>query len=290
MYKKLVSIILTLVLTLSLAACNSNKDTKATKATTKVQTEEVKSKGKVVMATTTSTDNTGLLDALKPMFRKETGWDLEWTAVGTGAALKLGQDGEADIVFVHAKDSEEEFVKNGYGVKRVEVMYNDFVIIGPKDGKIKKTTAVKQVFKQINNQKLTFVSRGDDSGTNKKELKIWKSINLKPDSNKSYISTGSGMGDTIAVAVEKNGYCLTDRGTWLTTKDKGKLDIICEKHKDLLNQYGVIAVNPEKFPKVNNKGANEFIEWITSEKTQKFINSYGKEKYGQPLFVANAKK
>jgi tungstate transport system substrate-binding protein len=252
----------------------------------------VSPKGVLMMATTTSTDNTGLLDYLAPLFLQDTGWELQWTAVGTGEALQLGMDGEVDIVLVHAKAKEEAFVKDGYGVERFQVMYNDFVVVGPTGGIIQKTDDIAAVFTQILNDKLIFVSRGDDSGTHTKELGIWKALELDFESNPNYISAGAGMSDTLIMADEKQGYCLSDRGTWLATKqnaDNGiSLEIICEGAKDLLNQYGVIAVNPVKYPEVNNEAANAFIEWICSDKVQALIGEYGVAEYGEPLFTPNA--
>ena len=247
--------------------------------------------GVLMMATTTSTEDTGLLDYLQPLFKEDTGIDLQWTAVGTGEALKLGEDGQVDIVLVHAKASEEEFIANGFGVERFPVMYNDFVIVGPAEP-IAKTDDVAAVFTQINTDQLPFVSRGDDSGTDKKEKKIWKELELDPTTNPNYIESGQGMGATLSMANEKNAYCLTDRGTWLKqsmdSENEYVLDIVCEGGKQLLNQYGVIAVNPEKYPDVNNEAANKFIEWITSEKVQKLIGEYGVDTYGQALFTPNA--
>jgi len=287
--RKLLALLLAAMMLFSLTACGGQEDVKETTKPVSTESTTATYKGKLRMATTTSTDDTGLLDALKPLFLAETGWELEWVAVGTGAAIKLGEDGEADVLLVHAKSSEEAFVTAGYGVKRVEVMYNDFIIVGPKDGKIKKTDKIDSVFKQILTDNLTFVSRGDDSGTHKKELAVWSALNLKPETNKNYVSAGSGMAATITMAIEKGGYCLTDRATWLATQDKGNFDIICEGDANLLNQYGVIAVNPSKYPDTNIDGANAFIKWICSDKTQKFINKYGVDKYGEQLFFSNAK-
>jgi tungstate transport system substrate-binding protein len=203
----------------------------------------------------------------------------------------MGEDGQVDIVLVHAKASEEEFVANGFGVERFPVMYNDFVIVGPKD-KLMETEDVASVFGAINAQELPFVSRGDDSGTDKKEKKIWEALEIDPARNPNYIESGQGMGATLTMANEKEAFCLTDRGTWLKqSKDSETeyvIDIVCEGDPQLLNQYGVIAVNPEKFPEVNNEAANAFIEWITSDEVQKLIGEYGVEEYGQALFTPNA--
>ena len=245
----------------------------------------------LMMATTTSTADTGLLDYLKPIFLEDTGIDLQWTAVGTGEALAMGQNGDVDIVLVHAKASEEEFVASGAGVERFPVMYNDFVVVGPEEeGKYGDDIAA--CFNAIQEGKLTFVSRGDDSGTDKKEKKIWAALEIDPAANPNYIESGQGMGATITMADEKEAYTLTDRGTWLKFKNDADLDIelniVCEGAKDLLNQYGVIAVNPEMFEGLNNEAANVFIEWICSDKVQELIGQYGVEEYGQALFTPNA--
>lgn len=305
MKKKLLAACLAVVMCISLAACSGTaKDGKNEDVQSgDIQKEDsqnednqkndskAEEKGRLMMATTTSTEDTGLLDYLKPLFLEDTGWDLEWNAVGTGEALKLGENGDVDLVLVHAKASEEEFVANGFGVERFPVMYNDFVVIGPKEP-IEKSDDIAGVFKQILDEQLTFVSRGDDSGTDKKEKKIWQALELDPSGNPNYMESGQGMGATITMADEQKAYCLTDRGTWLKQKNdstlKLELNVVCEGSKDLLNQYGVIAVNPEKYPDVNNEGANDFIEWICSEEVQKLIAKYGVEQYGQALFIPNA--
>lgn len=284
--RKLLALLISVVMVLALAACSSGGSEE------EGGEEEVPvASGTVKMATTTSTEDTGLLDYLAPIFKEDTGYELTWTAVGTGEALKLGQDGEVDVVLVHAKASEEEFVANGYGVERFPVMYNDFIIVGPAEP-IAYTNDVPAVFTAINEQQLPFVSRGDDSGTDKKEKKIWAGLEIDTSTNPNYIQSGQGMGATLSMANEKGAYCLTDRGTWLKlskdSEDEYTIGIVCEGGKELLNQYGVIAVNPEKFPEVNNEGANAFIEWITSEKVQGLIAEYGVDQYGQALFVPNA--
>lgn len=307
---RMISFLLVLCMLFSLTACSTSKQEQTSVAaseettvaattvaetqpeTTAPETEaQVEDKGTLLMATTTSTDNTGLLDYLKPIFKKDTGYDLQWTSVGTGAALKMGEDGEVDVVLVHAKAKEEKFVEDGLGVERFQVMYNDFVIVGPKDGPIAKSEDINAVFKQIMDEQLVFVSRGDDSGTHTKEKGIWEKIGITDyESNPNYLSAGAGMGDTINMADEKSGYCLSDRGTWLAKRaDHPTMDIICEKDSNLLNQYGVIAVNPEKYPDANIEGANTFIQWICSPEIQKVIGEFGVAEYGEPLFVPNAK-
>lgn len=279
MKKKLLVILLSLVTVLSMTGCGQKEEA------------AVEDKGVLLMATTTSTEDTGLLDYLAPIFKEDTGWELQWTAVGTGEALKLGEDGEVDVVLVHAKASEEEFVASGAGVERFPVMYNDFVVVGPADP-IAKTDDADATFKTIADQQLAFVSRGDDSGTDKKEKKIWEELGIDPTTNANYIESGQGMGATLTMANEKNAFCMTDRGTWLKQKNDSEneyvIDIVCEGGKSLLNQYGVIAVNPDKFEGINNEGANAFIEWICSDEIQKLIGEYGIEEYGQALFTPNA--
>ena len=253
--------------------------------------EAVEKKGVLMMATTTSTADTGLLDYLAPIFLEDTGWELQWSAVGTGEALKMGENGDVDIVLVHAKASEEEFVANGFGVERFQVMYNDFVVVGPTEP-VAPTEDIEALFKTIQEEQLTFVSRGDDSGTDKKEKGIWKKLEIDPSENPNYLESGQGMGATITMADEKGAYCLTDRGTWLKMKTDAdvelQLDIICEGASDLLNQYGIIAVSPEKYPELNNEAANDMIEWICSEEIQELIGNYGVDQYGEALFTPNA--
>ncbi len=272
------------------AAAPTEEETAAETGEAESEEQEKSAQGVLMMATTTSTDNTGLLDYLQPLFLEETGIDLQWTAVGTGDAIQKGMDGEVDIVLVHSKAKEEEFVASGFGVERFQVMYNDFIIIGPKDGPVAVTDDIESVFKQVKDEELTFVSRGDNSGTHNKETGIWDKLGITDyESNPNYVSAGAGMGDTINMTDEKGGYCLTDRGTWLAKKaDYPDMDIICEGDANLLNQYGVIAVNPEKYPDLNNEAANTFIEWICSPEVQELIGKFGVEEYGEPLFFPNA--
>ena len=260
--KKMLVIFLTLLMIIAFASgCNNtaaNPETTDNAGTSTDNNAPVEEKGVLLMATTTSTDNTGLLDYLAPIFLVDTGWELQWTAVGTGEALALGEAGEVDIVLVHAQAKEEAFVADGYGVERFPIMYNDFVIIGPTDGPIAKTSDINAVFTQIQNEQLTFVSRGDDSGTHTKELGIWKALGIDPTQNPNYISAGAGMSDTIIMADEKLAYSLADRGTWLATKlnadNNIELEIICEGDPSLLNQYGVIAVSDKVNPDTNLEG------------------------------------
>lgn len=249
-----------------------------------------KAVGRLVLATTTSTQDTGLLDELIPIFEKENKAQVKIVAVGTGEALKMGERGDADVLLVHSKKSEDEFVVNGYGVERIPVMYNYFVVIGPSSDPAKiKGSSAADAFEGIASANATFVSRGDDSGTHKKEKGIWESCGVTP-SGSWYIESGQGMGGTIRITNEKKGYTLADRGTFLASKKSIELVVLVGKDPVLLNPYGVIAVNPERFPRVNHQGAQAFIDFLTSPKIQKMIGEFGKEKYGQPLFIPNAGK
>lgn len=244
----------------------------------------------LTLATTTSVNDSGLLDYLRPEFERETGITLKVIAQGTGQAVKTGENGDADVLLIHDKKSEEKFVNDGHGLKRIELMYNYFVIVGQKDdpAEIKKSGLkdASDALKKIMYGKYTFVSRGDDSGTHKKEISLWKKHNLEP-SGDWYVSAGKGMGAVLTMAGEKKAYTLTDKATYLSMKDKLDLDIVLENANDLKNQYTVIAVNPEKHAGINNVAAERFINWITSEKVLKMIGDYGKDKYGQSLFTVN---
>lgn len=242
-------------------------------------------------ASTTSTQNSGLFDYLLPIFEKETGIKVDVVAVGTGAAIEIGKRGDADVVVVHAKELELKAVEDGYFVNRNDVMYNDFVIISPSDDpvNIQGIKSVTGAFRKIAESAYLFVSRGDNSGTNMKELSIWKKINIDPKGKKWYLDVGQGMAKTQRVANEKRAYTLTDRGTWLATKDKDKLDLIIVLEGDplLFNQYGVMAVNPEKHKHVHYKEAMEFVNWLISEDGQQAIASYTDQR-GNKLFIPNA--
>lgn len=240
----------------------------------------------LILATTTSTQDTGLLDFLIPKFEKRYNIKVKTIAVGTGEALAMGQRGDADVLMVHSRKAEDQFVADGFGVNRRDLMYNDFVIIGPETDPagIKGSTDPSAAFKKITQSQATFVSRGDNSGTHKKEQSIWDKAGIKP-SGSWYVSAGQGMGETARITNEKQGYTLIDRGTYLALKKSLKLVILVENAKDLLNPYGVIAVNPAKFPKVHYVEAMLFIGWITSPDVQKMIGEFGKDRYGQAMFV-----
>jgi tungstate transport system substrate-binding protein len=240
--------------------------------------------GTIKMATTTSTDNSGLLDSLLPEVRKQTGIEVQIIATGTGKAIKHGEHGDVDVIFVHAEKAEEKFVKDGFGIKRVPVMYNDFVIIGPdKDpAGVKGSTNAARTLKKIFSSKSSFISRGDDSGTHKKEISLWADAGVKPD-GAWYMSAGQGMGAVLIIANEKQAYTLTDRGTFIAFEDKIKLKIMCEGDPKLFNPYAVIAVNPEKHPHVKKEAVLKFIDFLVSKQGQEMIRGFRKK--GKQLFI-----
>ncbi len=248
---------------------------------------------RIKCASTTSTQNSGLIDYLLPMFEKKTGIKVDVVAVGTGAAIEIGKRGDADVVLVHAKELELKAVEKGWFKDRYDLMYNDFVIIGPTDDplKIKGMKSVLEAFKKIATQdKVPFVSRGDKSGTHTMELGIWKKAGLDPQGQKWYLEVGQGMEKTQRIGNEKRAYTLTDRGTWLATKDKDKLQmvIVLEGNSILFNQYGIMAVNPEKHKQAKYREAKIFIDWLISPEGQKAIGDF-KDKHGNQLFTPNAK-
>jgi len=238
------------------------------------------------LATTTSTDNTGLLQALNPPFERMMNIKVDVIPVGTGKALKLGATGDVDVILVHARSAEDKFVDEGYGINRRDVMYNDFVIIGPESDPagINGMTDAKKVLKKIAEARAAFVSRGDDSGTHKRELMLWEKSGIKPE-GKWYFEAGQGMGVVLNMANEKQAYTLSDRGTYLAYSGKIELKILCEGDPDLINPYGIIAVNPARFPHIKYVYAMAYIGWVTSQKGQKIIREFGEDKFGCPLFI-----
>jgi tungstate transport system substrate-binding protein len=242
-------------------------------------------------ASTTSTQNSGLFEYLLPIFAKKTGIRVDVVAVGTGAAIEIGKRGDCDVVFVHAKEQELKAVAEGYFVNRHDVMYNDFVIIGPLNdpAKIKGIKSAVRAFRKIAEAPFPFVSRGDKSGTNTKELAIWSKAQIEPKGKPWYLEVGQGMEKTQRIANEKRAYTLTDRGTWLATKDLDKLEmgIVLEGDPILFNQYGVMAVNPQRYKHVKYQEAMKFINWLISEEGQRTIGAY-KDKHGNTLFIPDA--
>ncbi len=250
------------------------------------------SAAEIICASTTSTENSGLFDYILPMFQKNTGVKVKVVARGTGAAIEMGKRGDADVVFVHAKEQELKAVQEGFFVNRHDVMYNDFVIIAPPQdpAKIRGLKSATEAFRKIAGSGSLFVSRGDKSGTNTKELEIWKKAGIEPKGAKWYLEVGQGMEKTQRIASEKRAYTLTDRGTWLATKDKDRLEmtIVLEGDPILFNQYGVMAVNPEKYKHVKYNEAMEFVNWLISSEGQRAVASF-KDKLGNQLFYPNAK-
>ena len=246
----------------------------------------------IILATTTSTQDSGLLDVLIPMFEKKTGYFVKTIAVGSGQAMAMGQKGEADVLLVHSPAAEKKFVTEGYGVNRRIIMHNDFIVVGPGEdpAKIKGTKSTLDSFKKIAASGALFLSRADKSGTHSKEMGIWKAAGMNPEGQKWYQQTGLGMGQTLNVTSEKKGYTLADRGTYLALKKNLALNILAEGDAILLNVYHVIEVNPAKFPKVNVAGGKAFADFMVSKEVQDIVKTFGVEKYGSPLFFPDAGK
>lgn len=246
----------------------------------------------IILATTTSTQDSGLLAVLLPVFQQQTGYFVKTIAVGSGQAMAMGARGEADVLLVHSPADEKKFMDDGNGSRRQLVMHNDFILIGPADDPagVKAAKTASDAFKLIAEKSALFISRGDNSGTHSKEKKIWESSGVKPDAQSWYQETGLGMGQTLAVAAEKKGYTLADRGTWLALQKNLGLPILCQGDSSLLNVYHVIDVSPQKWPKVNAAGAQAFADFMVAPATQKLIGSFGVEKFGAALFTPDAGK
>jgi len=245
----------------------------------------------IVVSSTTSTEQSGLFSFILPIFKMKTGIDVKVVAVGTGQALDIGRRGDADVVFVHDKPAEEKFVEEGYSTKRYEVMYNDFVLIGPKSdpAKISGGKDIQAALQKISTAQVPFISRGDKSGTHAAELRYWKGAGITVSPNQTwYKETGSGMGPALNTASAMNGYILADRATWLSFKNRGDLIILVQGDPKLFNQYGVMLVNPAKFPHVKKAEGQAFIDWLISKNGQDVIASY--QIGGEQLFFPNAKK
>jgi len=263
-----------IVLVLVLAACTTNptKD--------------------LLLVSTTSTQDSGLLDVLLPAFEAQSGYQVRLVATGSGQALKIGEQGNADVILLHSPDAEKEFIADGFGIDRRLVMHNDFVIVGPPSdpASIHSRPTLDSAFEAIYSSASTFVSRGDESGTHVKELAIWRNAALDPHGQSWYLETGQGQGNTLSIASEKGGYALVDRGTFLAYKSNLGLEILFEGDPFLLNVYHVLTVNPELWPDINLDGAKAFEDFITSTDGQKIIGEFGVEEYGQPLFFPDALK
>ena len=248
-------------------------------------------KGKtVILATTTSTQDSGLLDLLVPQFEKTTGYRVKTIAVGSGQAMKMGEKGEADILLVHSPEAEKKFMFEGWGSNRRLVMHNDFVLVGPASdpARVRGSRNTTEALRKIRESGALFLSRGDNSGTNAREKSLWQTAGVSPDNEKWYQQTGLGMGQTLNVAAEKKGYTLTDRATYLSLKKILNLEILLEGDRKLLNIYHVIQVNPTKWPRVNSAGGRAFADFMVAKKTQEIIGRFGIEKFGSPLFFPDA--
>jgi tungstate transport system substrate-binding protein len=263
-------------------------------ATASISPARAEQQKNLILATTTSTQDSGLLDLLIPIFEKQTGYFVKTISVGSGQAMKMGERGEADVLLVHSPESEKTFVAQGFGINRKLVMHNDFLLLGPaKDpAKIRGAKSSAEALKRIAHSGSLFLSRGDNSGTHAKEKGLWKAAGIAPEGQKWYQQTGLGMGDTLNVASEKNGYLLADRGTYLALEKKRRLalEILVAGEPKLLNIYHVIEVNPAKWPKVNVQGAKAFSDFMVSKKTQELISHFGTKEFGSPLFFPDAGK
>lgn len=274
-----------LILAMALSAC-------ASPALTEAPVTEAPANQIVILATTTSTQDSGLLDVLVPLFQEQTGYTVQTIAVGSGEAMKMGEEGNADVLLVHAPASEETFMEAGNGTDRLLVMHNDFIIVGPAadPAGINGMTSANEAFQAIFEKGAAFVTRGDDSGTHKKELALWKAAGFDPAGQAWYLETGQGMGASMTVASEKEAYILTDRSTYLANQDHYKLELLVEGDNSLLNIYHVITVNQSKWEKVNYEGALAFARFMIEPATQDLIAEFGVDKFGQPLFYADADK
>jgi len=246
----------------------------------------------IILATTTSTQDSGLLDVLLPVFEKKTGYFVKTIGVGSGQAMTMGQKGEADVLLVHSPAAEKKFVAEGFGISRQLVMHNDFLVAGPPEdpAKITRMSSASEAFRKIANAKTLFISRGDNSGTHAKEKAIWEASGINPEGEKWYQQTGLGMGQTLNVASEKKGYTLADRGTYLALKKNLHLGPLVEGDALLLNIYHVIEVNSAKWPKVNAAGAKAFADFLVSKQAQEIIRTFGMDKFRSPFFIPDAGK
>lgn len=289
--KKIIALLLALIFALGLVGCGQGNNTDATASpssepTATTDTAVPTPENTVIrLSTTTSVNDSGLLPYLQPFFEEDTGYTLEITSAGTGAAIEKGRTGDADCLLVHAKSSEEEFISEGFATERIPFMYNYFVIVGPSDdpaGVANCATAV-EALQAIAESQSTFISRGDDSGTNKAELKIWAAAGIEP-SGDWYVSVGQGMGACITMAAEEQAYILTDKATYLSHEQREELTVLMSESDDLKNTYSMLAISPDKWSDTNDEGAMAFIEWMTSDKAAELILQYGVEEYGESLF------
>jgi len=283
---------LPVLISLAFAAVACDNGTATPPASTTPATPPTPANPEVILATTTSTADSGLLDVLIPMFEEKTGYKVKPIAVGSGQAMTMGERGEADVLLVHAPDSEVKFMQAGHGTIRKLVMHNDFVIVGPEGDPagIKGIVSAKEALVKLSTSGSIFVSRGDNSGTHQLELKLWKLAAIEPKGQQWYQETGQGMGATLNVAAEKAAYTITDRATYLATQKTVNLILLVEGDASLLNIYHVIQVNPAKSDKINVDGAKAFADFMVAADTQQTIGKFGVDKYGAPLFFADAGK
>ncbi|MGM9531933.1 substrate-binding domain-containing protein [Intestinibacter sp.] len=285
MIKKFLTVMLAAVLSISMVACSSNQTSQSSSSSAGEEQKENKAVEEVTLVTTTSLDDTGFLAETLKGFEEANNVKVNVVAKGTGEALELGKSGDADILFVHAKAKEEDFIKGGYGVDRNEIMYNYFVIVGPKDAKDNaemEDLSAPDVFKYIADNDLTFVSRGDESGTHTKELSIWKEAGIETPEFSNYNEAGKGMGATLQMASEMGAYCLTDIGTFLASKDKLDLEIVKQADDSLKNVYSIVRI-ANLDPEMEDM-TNKLLEYYQSDEVQKEIAEYGVDEYGEALF------
>lgn len=282
-------IFLVFLLVFSVSACSTNgSDQQGDGSDQSVELEDYS----ITLSTTTSVNDSGLLEYLLPVLKEDTGIEVDVLSQGTGQAIQTAVDGNADVILVHAKAAEEEFVNDGYGVERIEFMYNYFVIVGPKgdpSGISESGFSAAEALSKLSEDENVFISRGDDSGTHKKELSLWSATDIEP-SGDWYVSAGRGMGDVLVMASEMQGYALTDKATFLSMKDQLDLEVLLEESEDLKNQYTVIEVDPNTHPDTNTEAVKVFIDWLVSDDTLQLIDEYGVSEYGEALFMSNYEK
>ncbi len=296
--RTVISLLLALAAALFVAACSSDSSTTKTPIsspeapTVAASPAATKASGKLILATTTSTQDSGLLDVLVPLFEKESGYTVQTVAVGSGQAIEQASRGDADVVLVHSPDAEKKMIDAGDGIERTLVMHNDFIIVGPKDDPagVKAATKTADAMTAISAKQAKFISRGDNSGTNALELKLWKALNITPKGQSWYEESGQGMGATLTIADQKNAYTISDRSTYVARKSTVALEVLWQGDPPLLNVYHVIVVNPAKHDKVNVVGARAFAAFMVRTDVQKVIGEFGKDKVGQSLFSSDAGK
>lgn len=284
--KKLLAVLLALAMLFAFAACGGGNSTDGNVTPDNATSSDVEKNMVIRMSTTTSVNDSGLLPYLLPAFQEATGYTVEVQSAGTGAAIQKAKDGNADLILVHAKASEEAFIEEGFGIERIPFMYNYFVVVGPADDPagIADSANAAEAFGKIADAEAKFISRGDESGTHKAELKIWGDNVPDAETASWYVNAGQGMGACLTMASEEGAYCLTDKATFLSNKDSLDLEIVLAEGDDMKNTYSLIECNPEKLDGINTEGAKALIEWMTGDEASALIAKYGEEQYGQALF------